>query len=170
MAFQRSVSQDVCMNSNPEGTSNALHKMFTAALLLTGNCAAAEFSVTKALQAATSTDLLGPGVFRTIINIAVKAEKFQAGDRTSAEERRLSSWLPRELQRLLLLSTIDRQAFVLRLILGLAADHCSELLQLQDGELDRRIVSASLRLARIEAEDNQLPETLGNAVLIGATP
>jgi hypothetical protein len=130
--------------------SECLHQMFTTALLLTGSSKRTEGSVVEAIGTAT----LGSGspstVFEEAIRIAVTPEVIGHEERSWEPEPPVS-WLPLELRRVMLLSETDRHPFVLHLLLGLARNKCLQLLQLEDGELDERIVSAVLALARIEA-------------------
>jgi hypothetical protein len=96
-------------------------------------------------------------VFEGVIKIAAKQEVTD-GEERSSEQALPASWLPPELRRMMVLSKTDRQAFVLRLLLGLPRDQCSQLLQLGNEELDGHIVSAVLALAYIEAEETTIQE------------
>ena len=162
MTFLKSYQGDAIGTLDANNVSESFHETFTAALLLTGSSMRAEASVVEAIRTTIPCNVSTSAVFEAAIRIAVAREVID-GEERSCEQEPPVSWLPPELRRVMLLAKIDRQAFVLRLLLGLPRDRCSQLLQLEDGELDARIVSAVLALARIEAEENDDRGTLGTA-------
>jgi hypothetical protein len=153
MMFLRSDQGDAVRTLDTNSLSDALHEMFTGALLLTGSSVRAERSVVEAIGTAIPCNVSASAVFEAAIRIAATPEVID-GEERSCEQEPPVSWLPPELRRVMLLSKTDREAFVLRLLLGFPRDRCSQLLQLEDADIDERIVSAVLALARIEAGEN----------------
>ncbi len=149
MKFLRSHQEDAIGRRDTNSVSECLDEIFVAAILLTGSCTRAEHSVVKAIGTAIPCPGLMSAVLEEAIRIAVEPEIIDGEERTCEPETPVS-WLPPELRRVMRLSQPDRQAFVLRLLLGLPRDQCSQLLQIEGGELDERIVSAVLALASIE--------------------
>jgi hypothetical protein len=155
----RSQDRDRDGTVSANSACDVLHKIFTAALLLTGSAARAERAVVEAIE--TLMDhVSASSIFQATIRIAVSPQII-GGAELSGEQELPASWLPLELQRVLLLPRDDRHAFVLRLLLGLSRNQCSRLLHVEDGELDKRIVSAALALASIKTNENRDVGTIG---------
>ena len=149
MKFLENYQADATSTRDANSVSGSLHEIFVAAILLTGSCTRAEHSIVKAIGTAIPCPGSMPAVLEEAIRIAVEPEMLDGEERVCEPETPVS-WLPPELRRVMRLSQADRQAFVLRLLLGLPRDQCSQLLQMEGGELDERIVSAVLALASIE--------------------
>ena len=160
MTFLRSGQRDAIGTLEANRAGESLREMFTIALLLTGSSKRAEGIVAEAIGTAIPCNGSASTVFEEVIRIAVTPEVIDYEER-SCEQEPPVSWLPPELRRVMLLSKTHRHAFVLRLLLGLPSNQCSQLLQLEHGEIDEGFVSAVLALAHIEAEENDDPGTLG---------
>lgn len=128
------------------GVSESLNEMFTAAILLTGNADRAECAVLKGVETLDR----GPASAGTAFHATIRAAMTPA--MTCEEEVRQDpagvSWLPIELQRVLLLPKDLRHVFVLRLVLGLPRNQCSRLLRMDDRTLDEHVVRSAIFLAQ----------------------
>ena len=132
---------------NAKGASQGLNETFTAAILLTGSAERAECAVLQGIETLSEDDVSEHMVLQATIRAAVKPEMV-ADEESPWEPQPAVSWLPIQLQRVLLLPRDLRHAFVLRLLLGLPRDQCSRLLQLGDGKLDERVGEAATFLAQ----------------------
>lgn len=150
MQFFKSHQGGAISSRDANSVSEALHEIFIAAILLTGSCTRAERSVVEAIGTAIPCAGLMSTVLEKAIRVAVRPEVFDGQDRAREPSPHLL-WLPPELRRVMRLSKTDRQAFVLRLLLGLPRDECSQLLQLDNEEIDEHIVSAALALAGMKS-------------------
>jgi hypothetical protein len=132
--------------SDANGVGQGLNEMFIAAILLTGCTERAERAVVEGIELGED-DLSKHMVLQATIRAAVKPEMMddEAGP---SQPQQAVSWLPIQLQRVLLLPRDLRHAFVLRLLLGLPRDQCSRLLHLDDGKLDERVGEAATVLAQ----------------------
>ncbi|MCU1301918.1 MAG: hypothetical protein JWQ87_2202 [Candidatus Sulfotelmatobacter sp.] len=133
--------------SNANGVSEGLNEMFIAAILLTGCTERAERAVVEGIETLGEDDVSVHTVLQTIIRAAVNPE-MMADEEGLRQSQPAVSWLPIQLQRVLLLPRDLRHAFVLRLLLGLPRDQCSRLLQPDDGKLDERVGDAATFLAQ----------------------
>jgi hypothetical protein len=122
-------------------TETQVGKAFHLALLLTGNVEAAERavsdSITESVCNVTGDQLL----------IATAKHAIQLRDHFLPEAEALSS-LPLELQRLFLLSTVCRDCFVLRMLMGFTEETSSGILNLRGGEIDEALCLALNDLSR----------------------
>ena len=129
------------------GVSKGLNEMFIAAILLTGCTERAERAVVEVIETLGEDDVSGDMVLQVTIRAAVKPE-MMADEEGPRQPQPTVSWLPIQLRRVLLLPRALRQAFVLRLLLGMPRDQCSRLLQLDDGKFDEHVRQAAIFLGQ----------------------
>jgi hypothetical protein len=129
------------------GVGESLNEMFTVAILLTGNADRAECAVLEGIKTLDRGPVSAGAVFQATIRAAI-TQAMMPGEEEAREHLPGVSWLPIELQRVLLLPKGLRHVFVLRLLLGLPRDQCSRLLQLDDGTLDERVARSAIFLAQ----------------------
>jgi hypothetical protein len=134
-------------------TGCEIEMMFTlrdaslAALLLTGTNEGAEQAVSEAIA---TMDCGG-----SVDELLVATAKFaiQLRDERSSRAAMPSS-LPPELQRLFLLSSLGRDCFVLRMLMGISAEMSSEILEVDRDEVDEAMCRALSELAGLEGIQN----------------
>ncbi len=129
------------------GVNESLNEMFTVAILLTGSADRAECSVLEGLKTLDRGPVSKAAVFEAIIRAAITPATMP-GEEKAREPLVGVSWLPIELQRVLLLLSDLRHVFVLRLLLGLPRDQCSRVLQLDNETLDERFARSAIFLAQ----------------------
>ena len=134
--------------------SEGLHTVFVAALLLTGRADRAEWSVLEGISTVDGGNTSTRNILEATLRVAVN-QTMTMGEETSEERKAAASWLPMELQRVLVLPMDLRRAFVLRSLLGLPRFQCSRLLDLDEVELDELTVSAALALTKIKAQETK---------------
>ena len=106
-----------------------------AALMLTGSIEAAEQAVSEAIAS------LGCGVAVEELLVATAKCAVQLRD-GCLPRMEIPSRLPPELQRLFLLSSVDRKCFVLRILMGLTLETSSGILSLHRDEVDEALCRA----------------------------
>ena len=116
----------------------AINESFRAILALTGSPEAAERAVTNAIG-----DLGLDGSRSTFLAQSVRWAFFHTRGLS-----RLCLNLPCELQVLSFLEPIPRYCFVLRLLLGLDAQSCAQILKLSLLEVDEALYRAFLNMPR----------------------
>jgi DNA-directed RNA polymerase specialized sigma24 family protein len=129
------------------GVGESLNEVFIAAVLLTGSADRAERAVVEGIETLAGDDVSEHMVLQATIRAAFKQE-MMSDEEGPRQPQRAVSWLPIQLQRVLLLPRDLRHAFVLRLLLGLTRDECSRLLQLDNGKLDEYVAQAATFLAQ----------------------
>ena len=72
----------------------------------------------------------------------------------------IPSSLPPELQRLFLLSSVDRKCFVLRILMGLTLEMSSGILNLSRDEVDEALCHALSDLPRLAGVQSSLARTV----------
>ena len=122
---------------------------FVAALILTGNTAAAEDAVLNAI--ATS----GCEAHELLVATAKCAIQL-CGDCSS--QPRISLNLPPELQRLFLLPSVGRRCFVLRMLMGLTLETTSVVLNLHRNEVNDALYAALADLPRLAGVELRRPQ------------
>ena len=120
---------------NPE-VEEALRRAFRAALLLAGGMRGAERAVKQAIDG-LGPDFTPEDLLVEAVRSAVQPPKWQDD---------MHPGLPQELRALALLSPRGRNCFVLRLLLGIDRDACSEILELSRDEVDEAIHQSLLDL------------------------
>lgn len=106
-----------------------LYKSFRAALVLTGSIEAAERAITIAINSLGTEFSAHELLVRT-------AQSALLGSTFSAKP---CSVLPLDLQALSLFSPMRRYAFILRVLLGLDLETCSEILRLFSKEVEEAV-------------------------------
>jgi len=129
------------------GVSKVLNEMFIAAILLTGCTERAERAVVEAIETLGEDDVSEHMVLQATIRAAVKPE-MMADEESPRQPQPTVSRLPIQLRQVLLLPRDLRQAFVLRLLLGMPRDQCSRLLRLDGGKLDEHVGQAAIFLGQ----------------------
>jgi hypothetical protein len=129
------------------GVSKGLDEVFIAAILLTGCTEGAERVVVEAIETLGDDEISEDMVLQATISGAVKPE-MMTNEECPRQPQPTVSWLPIQLRRVLLLPSDLRQAFVLRLLLGMPRDQCARLLQLDGGKLDEHVGQAAIFLGR----------------------
>lgn len=131
-------------------------KAYFTALLLTSNLESAAAAVLAGIQTLGCDDLSEEALFRGTIDAAIQ-QAVPAREPSTAGFDRASALLPPELRRVLSLTTTLRQAYVLRVLVGLAAETCGRLLHLSVPQVDERTCAAH---AELIARDRQFRSTL----------
>jgi hypothetical protein len=129
------------------GVNKSLDEVFIAAILLAGCTEQAERVVVEAIETLGDDEISEDMLLQATISAAVKPE-MMADEEGPRQPQPTVSWLPIQLRRVLLLPKDLRQAFVLRLLLGMTSDQCSRLLQLDDGKLDEHVRQAAIFLGQ----------------------
>ncbi len=115
-----------------------INESFRVVLVLTGSPEVAERAVADAIDDAGLDDLRN-----TLV-----PESVRWAFRHTRGLSRLCLTLPRELRVLSLLEAIPRYCFVLRLLVGLDARTCSQILNLSSREVDEALYQALLDMSR----------------------
>jgi DNA-directed RNA polymerase specialized sigma24 family protein len=116
-------------------------RTFITALLLSGNTAGAEDAVLDGIGSSGSRENSRDELLDGAVRRALQQE--ESGD--------VASWLPPELQRVLLLPRQLRQCFVLRVLIGLTGERCASLLG-----MDVKSVENATLLAIVEHAQSAL--------------
>jgi hypothetical protein len=116
---------------------------FFAALMLTGTIEAAE----QAVSGAIATSRCGVAVEELLVDTAKCAVLLRDGCSPGVG---IPSTLPPKLRRLFSLSSVDRQCFVLRMLMGLTPDVTSGILNLNRDKVDEALCRAVRHLPRNE--------------------
>src|SRR5258708_3492044 len=122
--FDREAFEMPMSTRTPGG--EALLLAFPAALLLTGSMHRAEQAVENAINA-SGPDFTAEALLAETVRSVMQLPKSQ-------DETPLI--LPKELQALSLLPPKGRNCFVLRVLLGIGREACSEILELSGDEVD----------------------------------
>jgi len=124
--------------------SKALDEAFRAASLLTGSTEAAENAVLDGIAALE---------FGYIIDdvLLVETVKSAIHRRVAFSGQSAQTHLPLELRRLFLLAPISRDCFILRVLLGITAGTCSNILHLGVEEIEEALCAALQELPLLEA-------------------
>jgi hypothetical protein len=130
---------------------------FLAALMLTGTIDAAEQAVSEAI--ATS----GCGVAVGGLLVATARCAIQLRDEFLPRAE-IPPSLPPELQRLFLLSSVGRNCFVLRMLMGLTPEMSSGILNLHRDEVDEALRRALSDLPRLAGLQSALARNVGHSV------
>ncbi len=125
--------------------SKMLNQAFRAAFLLTGSSEAAEASVLDAIASLDPDRISSDHLLSGTINSAVRGRATQLDHFVEAD-----SAYPVELRRILLLAPKPRQCFVLRVLLGLAVETCSDILGLSTREIENGLRTAMLELPHLK--------------------
>jgi hypothetical protein len=129
------------------GTQPALPlgRVLTAAVLLSGDMTQAEDAVADAILA-LDTDGFETEAFLLCVSILSIQRSRNSPKRSIRRTGEISITLPTKLQNVLNLSLKLRHCFVLRVLLGLPKKTCSQMLQVDDDELEKSVSSAAAQL------------------------
>jgi hypothetical protein len=127
-----------------------LKRSILAAHLLIGDITEAENVVMEAIDAWEPDDAAGEQLFQTTLRAAARRSIafFSAG---SNETAALNWELPIELLRVLKLPSELRQSFVLRVLLGLPSQVCTQILELAVHEVSEYTCAAMKRLSALDS-------------------
>jgi hypothetical protein len=136
------------IQSKPEEElTGALDSVFLAALLITGDMDAAENAVVDgiaALNGRTSSD----GFLQATLKAAI-----ERGEHRSDKSKGIVPALPLELRRVLLLNPEIRACFVLRGLLGMPSETCSQILGIPIQQIGHSVSDAMQQLAMLCKHD-----------------
>jgi hypothetical protein len=127
----------------------ALDEAFRGAWFFTGSTDAAEYAVLDGI-AALNVGRIAADVL--LIETARSAMRRRAD--LGSQSAQASSHLPWELQRLYLLAPIQRDCFVLRVLLGITVGSCSRILNLGIKDFEEMLCAALQELPRLEARES----------------
>ena len=125
--------------------SKALDEAFRAALMLTGSTEVAENAVLDGIAASEFGHIVDDVLLVETVKSAIQRRADLPG-----QSKQAPSHLPLELQRLFLLAPISRDAFVLRVLLGMPRATCSAVLHLTIDEIDDVLYAAMQDLPHLE--------------------
>ena len=139
------------MQPEPMTTESTLRedmdKAFVTAFLLSGNAARAEAAVLQGIESMNSDRGKPEDLLQTTVEAAIERETF--GERSLTPPGPALTRLPLELQRVMRLPHFLRQCFVLRVLAGLPRELCADLLNSDQGQVDRGTCAAMLELPSI---------------------
>ncbi len=118
-----------------------LDRGFLVALLITGNMDGAEEAVLDGIATLDGT-MSNDGFLLATLKSAI-----ERGEHRSGEIEDIPPSLPLELRRILLLNPDIRACFVLRILLGMPSDTCSEVLRIPIEEIGHLVSDAMQQLA-----------------------
>jgi hypothetical protein len=121
--------------------TEVLDRVFLVALLITGNMDRAEDAVLDGIAALDGT--MSSDGFR----LATLKSAIERGEQRSGEIEDIFPSLPLELRRILLLNPDIRACFVLRVLLGMPSETCSEVLQIPTQKIGHSVSDAMQQLA-----------------------
>ena len=124
-----------------EEPTEVLDRVFLAALLITGNMDGAEVAVLDGIAALDGT-ISSDGFLLATLKSAI-----ERGEQRSGETADIFPSVPLELRHILLLSRDNRACFVLRVLLGLPSETCSEVLSIPIREIGHSVSDAMQQLA-----------------------
>jgi len=117
--------------------SEALDEAFRAALLLTGSIEAAETAVSDGIAALEFDDTNSPVLLMETVKSAIQFDV-----RSRYQRERAISTVPFELGRVIMLPAEPRRSFVMRILLGMPARICSELLDVPVSDVENALCTA----------------------------
>jgi len=126
--------------------SKALDGAFRAALMLTGSIQAAERAVLNGIAAIERYSAEDDALLLETVKAAIQRHPDFLN-----ESQEPPAHLPLELRRLFLLTPTSRDCFVLRILLGLAAGTCSNILHRGVEEIEDVLCAALQALPRLVA-------------------
>ena len=120
--------------------TEVLDRVFLVALLITGNMDGAEDAVLDGIAALDGT--ISSGFLLAMLKSAIERSEHR-----SLEIEDTFPSLPLELRRILLLNPDIRACFVLRVLLGMPSETCSEVLRIPIQEIGHSVSDAMQQLA-----------------------
>jgi hypothetical protein len=121
--------------------TEVLDRAFLVALLITGNMDGAEDAVLDGIAA------LGGSISSDAFRLATLKSAVERGEQRSGEIEDIFPRLPLELRRILLLNPLTRACFVLRILLGMPSETCSEVLRIPIQKIGHLVSDAMQQLA-----------------------
>jgi hypothetical protein len=126
--------------------SLAMGRVLTAAVLLSGDLTQAEDAVADAILLLDTDDFESEAFLMCVLILSI--QRSRNSSKWSIRKRvEIPVTLPEELQNVLNLSLKLRHCFVLRVLLRLPKATCSQMLQVDDEELEKSVSSAAVELA-----------------------
>ena len=126
--------------------TKALDGAFRAALMLTGSMQDAEHAIFNGIAATECYTAEEDALLLESVKAAI-----QRRPNSLHQSQEPPAHLPLELRRLFLLTPISRDCFVLRILLGLAVETCSRILERGIEEIEDVLCAALQALPRLEA-------------------
>jgi len=126
--------------------SEALDRAFRAALMLTGRADMAENAVLDGIAGLEPSD----DVEKALVAKTVECIMRRRADFPNQLKQALAL-LPQELQRLIALTPIARDCFILRILFGIAPASCASILNLTAPEFDESLYAALQQQSKLEA-------------------
>ena len=130
--------------------TDILSRSFLTARLLTGNIAQAETAVMEAISLCNPEQENAEEFYRITLRAALQMHMIAAAAE-SHEECCTDSQLPIELRRVLELSPELRRSFVLRILAGLPAHVCAQILHLEIRQLNQYCREAMRTLTALDS-------------------
>jgi hypothetical protein len=141
-AIKEPFERKTLMQSKTEKQlTEVLDRVFLVALLITGNMDGAGDAVLDGIAA------LGGTISSDAFRLATLKSAVERGEQHSGEIEDIFPSLPLELRRILLLSPDIRACFVLRVLLGMPTEACSEVLRIPIEEIGHSVSDAMQQLA-----------------------
>ena len=139
--------------------SKALDEAFRAASLLTGSTEVAENAVLDGIAALE---------FGYVVDdvLLVETVKSAIHRRVAFSSQSAQAHFPLELRRLFLLAPISRDCFILRVLLGITAGTCSNILRLGVEEIEEVLCAALQELALLEVCSSTRRENYSDTRLV----
>jgi DNA-directed RNA polymerase specialized sigma24 family protein len=126
----------------------AMGRVLTAAVLLSGDLTQAEDAVADAILSLDTDDFETEAFLMCVLILSIQRSR-NSSKRSTRKTGEISATLPAELQNVLNLSLKLRHCFVLRVLLGLPKETCSQMLQVDDDEVEKSVSSAAIELAAV---------------------
>ena len=134
--------------------SEALEDAFRAAFLLTGSADSAENAVLNGIASLESTDDIEKALLaKTVAYVLRQRAEFPNG----LEDALML--LPHELQRLVLLSPVSRDCFLVRMLFGVPVAGCVAILKLTVENFEETLRDAFEQLSKGRGADLLLPSS-----------
>ena len=134
------------MRAKP-GIAEAIGRIFTTMLLLTGRADRAEAAILEAAEALDAGESSDEELLRGAVKVSIADER-NLGELRAEQLERASRLLPPELKRVLRLSPDLRGCYVLRVLAGFPGEVCASLLHLETRQVEERSLTAMLELVR----------------------
>jgi NTP pyrophosphatase (non-canonical NTP hydrolase) len=141
-AIKEPLEKRTLMQSKTEKElTEVLDRVFLVALLITGNMDGAEEAVLDGIAALDDT-MSSDGFLLATLKSAI-----EMGEQRSGETEDIFPSVPLELRRILLLNPDLRACFVVRVLLGMPSETCSEVLQIPTQKIGHSVSDAMQQLA-----------------------
>ena len=138
---ERAKRRILLQSKTEKELTEVLDRVFVVALLITGVMDSAEDAVLDGIAALEGT-MSSDGFLLATLKSAIERSEHSSG-----EIEDIPSILPLELRRILLLDPDIRACFVLRILLGMPSETCSEVLRIPIQEIGHSVSDAMQQLA-----------------------